>query len=119
MRFRHFSAGVAKMHWPEKVFAEMERQLWKEDKTTPGTGRFLYVPFVVLVSQEGARVVGGDDSLQFAGGDMTLIGKDDDIVEVVGMLVKRRITTLNLKAKPGDTCFQLRSEWNETENPLR
>ena len=116
---RLLSQGVRKLNLPSNVFQEMERQLWHDARTMPGEGAFLYMPFTVLANKDGsARVVGGDDSLSLGFGDITMMGKNDDIVELVGVLFRRKLKQSNIHAKPGDTTFQLRSEWNEATHPL-
>ena len=79
----------------------------------------MYMPFVILVTPDGPpRLVGGDSSISFGIGDMTPIGKDDKMTELVGVLFKKRLKQANINAKPGDISFNLPSEWNERENPL-
>jgi hypothetical protein len=120
MRRRWLSKGVRNLNLPAALFEQMERQLWHEDKemgVRPGT--FMYMPFIILVPLDGsARLVGGDTSLSFGFGDMTPMGKDDKMVELVGILFKKRLKQANINAKAGDISFNLRSEWNEKENPL-
>jgi hypothetical protein len=120
MRRRWLSEGVRNLNLPADLFAQMERKLWREDKemgVSPGT--FMYMPFIVLVPPDGPpRLIGGDTSLSFGLGDVTLIGKDDKMVELVGILFKKRLKQTNINAKAGDISFNLRSEWNENENPL-
>jgi hypothetical protein len=120
MTNRWLSAKIKTLNLPSDLYAQMERELWKEDKTTPGSGKFLYMLFFVLVPTDGhPRLVGGETSISLGGfGDLTLIGKDEAIEEIVGVLFKKPVRQPNIKAKRGDTSFQLRSEWNEDENPV-
>jgi hypothetical protein len=120
MRRRWLSEGVRNLNLSAALFEQMEHQLWHEDKemgVRPGT--FMYMPFIVLVPPDGPpRLVGGDTSLSFGLGDITPIGKDDKMAELVGILFKKRLKQTNINAKAGDISFNLRSEWNEKENPL-
>jgi hypothetical protein len=120
MRRRWLSEGVRNLNLSADLFAQMERQLWREDKKMgEGPGKLTYMPFIILVAPDGPpRLVGGDTSLSFGFGDMTLIGQDDKMVELVGILFKKRLKQANINAKPGDISFNLRSEWDEKENPL-
>lgn len=113
---RNESVGVHKLKVPVHLFSHMEREMAEDIKMMPLTGKFLYKPFVLLMSEgEAARVVGGDDAVKLAGGgDVTMIGPNDKLVEIVGMLWH---TPWN-HCHPGDTRFCLRSEWNEQHNPL-
>lgn len=113
---RYESAGIHKLKVPVHLYSHMEREMAEDIKTMPLTRKFLYKPFVLLVGEGGTvRAVGGQDAVKLpAGGDVTMIGADDKMVEIVGMLWH----TPWKHCHPGDTRFCLRSEWNEQHNPL-
>jgi hypothetical protein len=104
------SPAVHALGLPAPLVHDMCSQLRQEVRRHKRHRTFLYMRFVLLVPPGGPP--------QLAPVGLTMIAQDVEIIELVGTLFLRRLRQSNIHADPGDITFNLRSDWNEGENPV-
>lgn len=85
-----FSEGFRELNLPSDVVRAIVGDA--QQQRVHGPGAFSYVP--VAIQMHGT------------------------ITELVVVLFDKAVKQENIQARPGDICIQLRSEWNEDENPI-
>ncbi len=90
-RRRIMSEGVKKLNLPRPLLERLEQEIRCE--RAHGPGHFLY-RLMTVVLEDGVKEI------------------------VVSRFVKKLNIGGGITARPGDVGFTLRSEWNESTNPL-